>query len=262
MKKSNSRYFVFLVLVLVFSIPFYIWAAFFPVEGLPFGLPVSFLMIFVPFFLSLIYAWKDNCKKEVVQLFKSILDIKKADTWAIVFCIACMPLIAILTYLTMKLFSLSLPTGIVIFVNDIPLMLVLYFLGAIPEELGWTYTLTGPLTKAYGPNKTGFMIGAVWALWHVIPWSWTHPAWWIIGMCVLNVLMRTAMVYAYVYGGRSLFTGLIFHTMINVSMSIFPNNGSHMNPWIFSVWMAVILLFLILFIKKKGNLSHTDNDIS
>ena len=68
MQKSNSRYFVLLVLALMFSIPFYIWAAFFPVEGLPFGLPISFLMIFVPFLLSLIYAWIVNGKKEIILL--------------------------------------------------------------------------------------------------------------------------------------------------------------------------------------------------
>ena len=70
MQKSNSRYFIFLVLALVFSIPFYIWGAFFPVAGLPFGLPISFLMIFVPFLLSLIYAWKENGKKEITVVQK------------------------------------------------------------------------------------------------------------------------------------------------------------------------------------------------
>lgn len=233
-----------------------------PSCGTAIWLACSFLMIFVPFLLSLIYAWKENGKKEIVRLFKSILYIKKADTWAMMFCIACMPLIAMLTYLTMKLFSLELPAEIVISLKEIALMVVLYFFGAIPEEFGWTYTLTHPLTKAYGPVKTGFMIGAVWALWHVIPWSWAHPAWWIVGMCVLNVLMRTAMVYAYMYGGESLFTRLIFHTMINVSMGIFPNNGSHINTWLFSLWMAVILLLLIFFFKTKGKLSNTDNYIS
>lgn len=247
-----KKYFIFLVLTLVLSIPFYIWGAFFPVKGLPFGLPISFLMIFVPFLLSLVYAWNKNGKNEILLLFKSIFDIKRADSWAVVFSAASMPLAAMLTYFTMKLLSFPLPAEVVISYKEIPLMLVLYFLGAIPEEFGWTYTLTGPLANAYGPVKTGVIIGAIWALWHVIPWSWAHPVWWITGMCVLNILIRTAMVYAYVFGGKSLFTGLIFHTMINVSMGLFPNGGSHMNTWLFSIWMAVILLVLIYLIKKKS----------
>lgn len=67
MKKSNMKYFMFLLLTLILSVPFYIWGAFFPVKGLPFGLPISFLMIFIPFFLSLIYAWKEKGAKEVTS---------------------------------------------------------------------------------------------------------------------------------------------------------------------------------------------------
>lgn len=249
--KSNRRYFLFLLLILILSVPFYPLGAFFPVDGLPFGLPISFLMIFIPFFLSLIYAWKENGTKGVTFLFKSILDINRSNKWSVIFCLLCMPLVSVLTYFTMKVFSFPLPVEVFIPYKEIPLMAVLYFLGAIPEEFGWTSTLTEPLTKTYGPIKAGIIIGLVWAVWHIIPWSWTHPTGWIIGMCILNVLMRTAMIYAYMYGGKSLFTGLVFHATINVTTGIFPNYGSHMNTWIYSAWMAFILLSLIYFIKKK-----------
>jgi len=251
MCKSSKKYFVFLILTLVLSIPFYVWGALFPVEGLPFGLPISFLMIFVPFLLSLIFAWKENGIKEISLMFKSILDIKDAKRWSVIFCIFCMPLVAALSYLTMKLFTFPLPTETIILHKEIPLMVILYFLGAIPEEFGWTYTLTEPLFKSYGSIKSGIIIGITWASWHIVPWGWAHPSWWIFGMCVLNILMRIAMVDAYIYGGKSLFTGLIFHTMINVSMGIFPNNGSHMNTWFFSAWMLILLLSLRYFIRRK-----------
>ena len=185
----------------------------------------------------------------------AVINITGANRWSIIFCLVCMPLASVLTYFTMKVFSFSLPTKVIIPYKEIPLMIVLYFLGAIPEEFGWTSTLTEPLTKEYGPIKAGIIIGGVWGVWHVIPWSWVHPVGWIAGMCLLNVLMRTAMIYAYVYGGKSLFTGLVFHTMINVTMGIFLNYGSHINTWIFSVWMAIILLSLIYFIKRESKAS-------
>jgi hypothetical protein len=249
MIKSNVKYFMFLPITLVLSVPFYIWGAFFPVKGLPFGLPISFLMIFVPFFLSLIYAWKEDGIKRIAFLFKSIFDMNKAKQWSIIFCLVCMPLVAVLTYFTMKVFSFPLPAEIVFPYKEIPLMIVLYFLGAIPEEFGWTSTLTGPLAKEYGIIKAGIIIGGVWAAWHIIPWSWVHPAWWIIGMCLLNIFMRTAMIYAYMYGGKSLFTALVFHTMINVTTGIFPNYGSHVNTWLFSGWMFIVLLLAGFYCK-------------
>ncbi len=131
-------------------------------------------------------------------------------------------------------------------------MTILYFFGAIPEELGWTATLSAPLAKKFGPVLAGIMIGGVWGLWHIIPWSWAHPTGWIIGMCLLNILMRIVMVYIYTNGHESLFTGLVFHTMINVSFGIFPNSGSHTNPWHVSVWLVVIFLSMILLRKTSS----------
>jgi len=63
------------------------------------------------------------------------------------------------------------------------------------------------------------------------------------------------MVSFYIYGGKSLFTGLIFHTMINITTGIFPNYGSHINTWVFSIWMAIILLSVIYFVERKGKAS-------
>lgn len=250
MEKANLKYFLFLLLILILSIPFYLWGAFFPIKGLPFGLPISFLMIFIPFFLALLYAFKDGGIKGITSLFASILDSRRAKLWAILFCLLCMPMVTLLTYVTMRAASLPLPAETVIPYTEIPLMVILYFLGAIPEEFGWTATLTSPLVKKYGPIPSGILIGAVWGVWHIIPWSWAHPPGWIAGMLILNILMRTAMVYAYVYGGKSLFAALLFHTMINVAIGLFPNYGSHVNTWILSVWLAVIVLLLMRCIDR------------
>lgn len=79
MNTSNRKYFIFLILVLLLSIPFYLWGAYFLVEGLPFGMPISFLMVFVPFLLSLVYSWKKNGREEISYSFKRILDFRKAE---------------------------------------------------------------------------------------------------------------------------------------------------------------------------------------
>lgn len=151
----------------------------------------------------------------------------------------------------MEIGSLSLPSEIIVPYKEILFTLILYFIVAIPEELGWTFILTEPLAKSYGPVKAGLLIGSIWAGWHIIPWSWTHSLWWVLGMFVLDLLIRVSMVYAYMFGGKSLFTSVIFHAMTNVSMSLFPNYGSHMNPWVFSLWMAVALILQIYFIGRK-----------
>lgn len=247
----NVKYYLFLALALLLSVPFYIWGAVAPVSGLPFGLPISFLMISVPCLLSIAYAWADKRRSGVTHLVSSILDFRKAQPWSAVFCLMCMPIALVLSYFSMRLVSAPLPQDIILPLRDVPVMVLLYFLGAIPEELGWTMTLTIPLTDRHGPVGAGILIGFMWALWHVIPWSWAHDVNWISGMIFLNVLMRIGMVFAFIRGGGSLFYALVFHTMINVSMGVFPNSGSHTNPWIIGLWVAVILAPVLYFQRQQ-----------
>lgn len=179
--------------------PFLYLGAFFPVKGLPFGLPISFLMIFIPFLLSLIHAFNSCRIKGIAGLFASIFDFKKASLRASIFCLLCMPLVVLLTYFTMK-----------------------------ARLCRCLLKSSSPLRRAHPPGR-------------------------IAGMLILNVLMRIAMVYAYTYGGSSLFSALIFHTMINVSIGLFPNGGSHVNTWILSAWMGIVLLLAVRSINKtKG----------
>ncbi len=237
---NTKQSYLFLLLTLLLSLPFYYWGVVAPVNGLPFDLPISFLMIFVPFTLSLVFARRNGI--QISSLFSRIFDAKQAALWAGLFSVFCMPVVVTVSFFLMRLFSLPLPKTLTFPVNEIPFMILLYFIGAIPEEFGWTLMLTKGFAKAYGVVIAGTIIGSVWALWHVIPWSWAHPISWIIGMCALNILMRIGMVHAFVHGGESLSYALVFHTMINISFGLFPNSGSHTNPWIMALIMVPILL--------------------
>lgn len=256
MDNTSKKYFSFLLLILAFSMPFYVLGWIFPFNG-PFGLPLSFLMIFVTFGLALHFKWKESGKTGIKALFTSIFDIKKAKRHSLVFCIFCMPVVSTLAFIAQKHFEIAIPNDISIPFSEIPLMALLYFLGAIPEEFAWTAVLTEPLSKKHGPAAAGAVIGLVWGIWHVIPWCiMSYALWWICGMMLLNVSMRISMAYTYYYGGKSLFTSLLFHMMINVCMGIFPNYGSGFNPWFFFIWMTLIL---IVQITKSKSLSNNSN---
>ncbi len=114
-----SRYYLFLFLVLLLSIPFYIWGAIAPVNGLPFGLPISFLMIFVPSILSIGYQWKDKRMQGVIELYLAIFNIKKVKIWSLLFSLFCMPIVLLLSYLLMQILKMPLPGEIVFPIKDI-----------------------------------------------------------------------------------------------------------------------------------------------
>lgn len=255
MDNTGKKYFSLLLLILVFSIPFYILNWILSFQG-PFGLPFSFLMIFVPFGLALHFKWKESKKTGIEALFASIFDARRAKRGTLAFCVFCMPVVSSLAFIAQKHLEIGMPDEIWIPFSEIPLMALLYFLGAIPEEFAWTAVLTEPLTKRHGPIAAGTIIGLVWGVWHAVPWSaMGHSAWWIYGMLLLNLSMRISMVYIYYYSGKSLFTALVFHMMINVCMGIFPNYGSGFNPWFFFIWMTLILMVQIIYHKSKS-VSH------
>jgi len=212
--------------------------------GMPFGalgLHFSFMMIFVPFFLALIFAYRDQGKAGVAGIFQSVLDLKKVHVLPLLFAVFCMPAVTGLSFLVLKLAGL-LPANLTFSYGSLPVSAPLFFLGAIPEEVAWTYTLTGPLSRRFSPLAAGTLIGCVWGLWHVIPWSWNHAVLWVIGMWLLNILMRTGMVLNYVHGGGSLFLALIFHAMINMCSGFF---GLAFDPWLACIVMIGIDIAVI-----------------
>jgi len=59
--------------------------------------------------------------------------------------------------------------------------------------------------------------------------------------------MRVVMGWMYAYGGRSLFTAIVFHAMINASFSLFPNEGSYYDPFVTAAVLIVIVGAILAF---------------
>jgi hypothetical protein len=115
-------------------------------------------------------------------------------------------------------------------------LLILFFIAALGEEIGWTGYATEPLLQRWGALATGLVLGGIWAVIHFIPLTQAHRsvewiAWWSLG----TISYRLIMTWLYVNSGKSLFGAAVFHAMINVAWQLFPNNGSHYDPRIFSL---------------------------
>jgi|GEM_PF-2369365 len=67
---------------------------------------------------------------------------------------------------------------------DAVLLFLLFFIGAIGEEVGWTGYVTDPLQNRFGALKAALIIGTVWAVWHIIPFiqAYRTPIW-ILWQC-------------------------------------------------------------------------------
>ena len=136
------------------------------------------------------------------------------------------------------------------------MMIIVYFVGAIGEELGWMGYLVDPLQKRVNALPAALIIGLAWGAWHIVPfYTMGRSTGWIIGQVMASILMRIIIVRLYNRANRSVFVAIVFHTFINVSTSLFPNQGSHYDPVITAVVLAVIVITLEVIIYTRNRRS-------
>lgn len=198
---------------------------------------------------AFILMYQENKIRGVKELLERVFDYKRIKNkgWylpALLF----MPLTMVISYWLMCWFGLPLPDPDIP-LAVIPIFFLSFFIGAVCEELGWTGYGIDPLQERHGALAAGVILGAVWAIWHVIPWYQGHPDLaWVASQFAATVVLRVIMVWLYNNTGKSLFSVILFHTMINVSEYAFPNYGSHFTPFLtFMVVAAVAAMVIFLY---------------
>ena len=234
MIRSPLRFFV---LVFALSIP--IWLI------QPRDWPIS-ASVGAPLIAALILVYREEGGGGVKRLLSRVFDqrrIRKGIWYGPI--ILLMPVIYLLTYGVISLMGLPLPDEPYFPFLLIPLLFVLFFILAIGEEVGWTGYATDPLQDRWSALTTGIILGLVTALWHFVPLIqmgrtpiWI--AWWSLG----SISIRILTVWLYNNTGRSLFAGIVFHDMNNLSFALFPNYGSHWDPAVAGVITAIVAVIV------------------
>jgi len=238
-EKSPLKFFL---LVFVISAPFWLMGAMAEQKlPLPFNLPVGSLVLICPMIAALILVYRENGLDGVKQLLKRSFDFKriKGKIWYVpIFFL--MPGIMVLEYGLMKLMGVSIP-NFQFPVLMLPVFFVVFFIGAIGEEIGWTGYATDPLQNRWNAFEASIILGIMWAIWHVTSFVQAHytPIW-VAGQFATTVVLRVLIVCLYNNTGKSMFAAIAFHAMGNVSeLVLFPIYGSYYDPVITFIIMAV-----------------------
>jgi uncharacterized protein len=249
----------FHILLLALSLPFWIlgYLAEHLADRLPINLPISALMAVCPIITALILVKREDGAYGIKQLMQRSFDYEsiKNKTWYLA-SIFIMPLVLLLSYIIMKLLNRPLPVPHFSIIA-IPLFILVFFISAVFEEVGWSAYLYEPMLGKWSVLKAGIFMGTVWGLWHTIPYIQAHndPVW-IVWQIITSILNRVIMIWIYNNSGKNIFTGIIYHMMINVSVFLFPNYGSHYDPEITSIVLGAVTIAIILFSGKKTESEH------
>lgn len=234
----------YFALVFILAIPFWLFGG--GRLPLPMNLPVGALATLVPATAAAILAFRRRGPQGVRELFRRAVDYRKIKRpiWYLP-ALLLMPLIYSLSYLIMRLTGAPLPESIRIPWLIAPVLFVMFFIGDSGEELGWTGYAIDPMQERWGDSKAAVLLGMVWAIWHVIPYVQTHhTATWIAWRSLWTVALRVLIVWIYNESGKSVFAATLVHVMDNVSWSLFPNYGSHLDPVSTTIiaWLFVVIV--------------------
>ncbi len=241
-----KQFWQFIFVLFVLSIPFWVMGAYAKefVNYNPMRLPISALMTFCPLIAAVFLTYQN--KEKVSELLKLSFDYKKIlnKKWFIPILLI-MPTIALFSHFY-KYVSHKIDYDTSFSVFEIIIFFILYFIGAIGEEIGWSGYATEPLQNKFGALKASIILGSVWAIWHIVPYiQMSKTVNWILLQCLSTVLLRVVMLWIFNNTGKSVFAIILFHTMINLSPYLIPNNGVNFEP----IVLVISLLFLTILIS-------------
>jgi membrane protease YdiL (CAAX protease family) len=232
----------FFLLVFALSVPLWWVGSLAPIQLLP-GLPLSAITVLCPLIASLILVAFERGFSAVTAHLRRALDfrvIRKKIWYAPILLL--MPATAALAYVAMRVLDLPLPSP-ALSISLLPALFLLFFLSGMAEELGWSGYALDPLQNRWGALLASLVIGLVWAAWHIVPLLQVGraPAW-IAWWTIATVATRVLHTWLYNNTGKSVFGAALFHAMSNVSWQMFPNQGSHYDPRITGIILAIVAI--------------------
>ncbi len=206
----------------------------------PLGQPPSVLMIFVPLAVALGMRYREQGIGGIKDLVRPFATGQ--GRW-LFFSLLVIPTLVAAMYAISLLMGLTDTGGTMLPVSSVLFSLGLYFLGAIPEEVGWTMYASEPFTERYGPLLAGFIIGLVWGLWHVVPYLSAGRDWgWIAAQVGISVVLRMIMVQVFVRTRGSLLPALIIHASVNLYPDMLPGGLDSYHPAVLAPLLLIALV--------------------
>lgn len=233
----HARPLLFLGVVSLLALPFGLAGLLADGTSFVLGLPVSVLLIVVPATTATWFVSVENgVRPGAGRLWTSLLELSpNPSAWAAALAI---PPAVLAIYLGAGSVLDVEHTGPVTRLSMLPWYLLLYLLGAVLEEVGWTGYATAPLVRRLGLLGAGLVIGAVWASVHWVPWMvMGHGPSDIIAMTASTMLLRLLITWVYVRGGYSLPLAVVLHAGSNTAQT-YPTGLADSDP---SIWLLGIL---------------------
>jgi membrane protease YdiL (CAAX protease family) len=199
-------------------------------------------MAFVPMTAAIILVARESGVTGARAFLGRALDFRRVKNpgWILV-ALLLMPIVFVLAYGVMRVGGRALPDLQVFSVPEIVAYFLMFFVGAIGEELGWQGYAYAGLKTGRSALSVALTIGAVWGLWHVIPFAeMGRSADWIFWQCLGAIAMRIIIVWLFENAGQSVFVAVLFHVTINLPSGVFTDLEPYFDPFVLFGILALV----------------------
>jgi membrane protease YdiL (CAAX protease family) len=215
--------------------------------GLP--LPVSALMFVCPGVVATVFAAREAGRAGVLRLWRRSVDATAARH-ARSSGVAALLLPALVLVGSLFAHGSAALTSPWMPLTSVVVLVVVYLVAALVEEVGWTAHLTDRLEGRLGTRHTALVVGSLWAVWHVVPYVQAgHDLEWIAWQCLATVAARVLIVDRYRASGRLVPVAVVMHAGLNVASAVVPLGGPDYDP---TGPAAVLSLVAAASIVRRG----------
>jgi uncharacterized protein len=265
--QRQAKYFAFIYLVLSFAIAWLFWfLAWLHTKHFAVPLPLFTLLVigsFGPFLGAGVSTYLERGPRETLRFYARALNLRMGWTvFLLSFCL--LPILGMGAELLHSRLT-HLPFVFTMTWAELPVAYVfLFFLGGtLGEEYGWSY-LSVKLDALLPLTPAVFVLGAIWALWHLPLFFIIAPglaqAYTPFDMFFLcTVSMRFLFAWGYHKGGGSIMSNMLFHTASNLAYSIIvlaptPQDPARDKYWYFTIlcFLSAALLWALSPIRREG----------
>ncbi len=222
---------------------------------------MGYIAVFGPGVAAFILTRRQEGRAGVKVLWQRGWNFKFDKKWLIP-SLLLVPFSAGLTLLIMTLLNIPLqweyglsPAMIV------PIGLLIWLLGAYPEEYGWRGYALPRLLKRYPPLVASLFLGVVWGTWHLplhfIPTTTQYviPIWQYM---LLTIVLSVLYTWLYLGTDGNIFIASLFHASGNIAGALIPYWVSNTGRWIsFLLLLLPAGVIAWRWLKRSGGLKQT-----
>ncbi len=271
-KSSIPRLFLFLSFALS-------WAVWIPVaitgrdyQSSPYLLAAVLVGAFGPGLAAIILTYTSKDLDQIADLRNRLIDFRRIKPAWILIILTLWPTLHGTAIVLTRLAGEPIPKSpflleLIQQPNSIPIILFMYLIQALIEEVGWRGYLQEKLSDAFSPSRSSLLVGIINAIWYL-------PLFWVVGsnqikmgfgidfIIFIAFVTSSAVISAWCYlsNGHSILAAALLQTAGNLSFDTFAYAPGTLKHLILVLLVVLGAIGVLIYFRKIEKADKTESE--